>query len=227
MKQHQTNSFISRAAAMLLTVIMAFAGAQTARATTYSISRHSSCNVEMTFSVNGVAATEAEPGQRVDVELPMPGDNAYWKVLLYPNSSPLSIALSITISQHDVNKFHFTMPEQNVYVSAKKYDELTILTAYPVFDNSTHGHVEVNGAEAGTEKIDVGSTVTLRPVADSGYEYASISATYAGVAITLTDNGDGTWSFTMPASMVRVSQFPVSIFIDFLVGRKPPVAVLL
>ena len=32
MKQHQTNRFISRAAAMLLTVIMAFAGAQTARA---------------------------------------------------------------------------------------------------------------------------------------------------------------------------------------------------
>ena len=41
MKQHQTNSFISRAAAMLLTVIMAFAGAQTAGATfamAYSVS---------------------------------------------------------------------------------------------------------------------------------------------------------------------------------------------
>ena len=32
MKQHQTNRFISRAAAMLLTVIIAFAGAQTAGA---------------------------------------------------------------------------------------------------------------------------------------------------------------------------------------------------
>ena len=52
MKQHQPNTFISRAAAMLLAVLMAFAGAQTAEAQAMG----ASLTTHITY--NGVAASD-------------------------------------------------------------------------------------------------------------------------------------------------------------------------
>jgi hypothetical protein len=50
-----------------------------------------------------------------------------------------------------------------------------------------------------------GSTVTVTPVADDGFRVGEVTVTDAtGKAVTVRDNGDGTWSFTMPASDVTV-----------------------
>ena len=66
--------------------------------------------------------------------------------------------------------------------------------------SSTNGSVTVNPKNA--SKGDT-VTVTVRP--DTGYQLDTITVTdQTGKEITLTDNGDGTFSFTMPASGVTV-----------------------
>ena len=67
-------------------------------------------------------------------------------------------------------------------------------------DSSANGSVTVSPKTA--SKGDT-VTVTVRP--DTGYQLDTITVTdQTGKEITLTDNGDGTFSFTMPASGVTV-----------------------
>ncbi|MCD8006850.1 MAG: hypothetical protein LUF29_07800 [Oscillospiraceae bacterium] len=57
-----------------------------------------------------------------------------------------------------------------------------------------------------TTRIEAGATVTLTVAADTDYQLDSLVVTDAnGDEVTLTDNGDGTYSFTMPSSNVTVT----------------------
>ena len=149
----------------------------------------------MVFSVGGETVTSAEEGQRVDITLPAPGNHSYWVVT----------SSDAAIQNDDANHFHFTMPAKSVIVTAQQYTQ----TAHYVIDESTHGHVMVNGNEPGTEGHYADETITLTPMPDEGYEYMSGSLTatnnLSNEAIDLTGNGDGTWSFTMPNAQVTVS----------------------
>ncbi|UKK57967.1 InlB B-repeat-containing protein [Prevotella communis] len=151
----------------------------------------------MTFSVGGQTVTTAEEGQRVDITLSEPAGNEYWEVSS-PNVSP--------ITQDDANHFHFTMPARDVTVYANKWG--TVTERFNITDNSTHGHVNASGGDV-NGLYDGGETVTLTVVPDAGYEYVdgSLSATnlVTNEAIALTDQGDGTWTFTMPTANVAVS----------------------
>ena len=64
----------------------------------------------------------------------------------------------------------------------------------------------VNGSVAVSPKnASKGDTVTVTVRPDTGYQLDTITVTdQTGKEITLTDNGDGTFSFTMPASGVTV-----------------------
>ena len=149
----------------------------------------------MIFSVGGETVTLAEEGQRVDITLPAPGNHSYWVV----SSSDASI------QQDDANHFHFTMPAKSVIVTAQQYTQ----TAHFVIDESTHGQVMVNGKEPGTEGHYADENIILTPMADNGFEYQSgtLIATnnLTNEPIDLTNNGDGTWTFTMPNEQVTVS----------------------
>ena len=149
----------------------------------------------MTFSVGGETVTSAEEGQRVDITLPAPGYHSYWVV----SSSDASI------QQDDANHFHFTMSAKSVIVTAQQYTQ----TAHFVVDESTHGRVMVNGKEPGTEGHYADENIILTPMADNGFEYQSgtLIATnnLTNEPIDLTNNGDGTWTFTMPNEQVTVS----------------------
>ena len=151
----------------------------------------------MTFSVGGQTVTTAEEGQRVDITLSEPAGNEYWEV------SSLDVS---PITQDDANHFHFTMPASDVMVLANIVTIVT--TRFNITDNSTYGHVNASGGDE-NGLYDGGETVTLTVVPDAGYEYVagSLSATNLATneAIALTDQGDGTWTFTMPTANVAVS----------------------
>lgn len=78
----------------------------------------------------------------------------------------------------------------------------TGVTTWPVsITQAVGGTVTANVARAAK-----GNTVTLTAAADSGYELEQISVSdAAGKAITLAAKGDGTYTFTMPASKVTVT----------------------
>jgi uncharacterized repeat protein (TIGR02543 family) len=153
-------------------------------------------SAEMTFSVNGQTVTKAEEGQQVDITLPTPSANQYWEVS----------SLDVTITKDDATHFHFTMPANAVTVTASLHTEWQ--QVYHITDNSTNGHVVVSGGDADGD-FNEGEIATLTPTPDTGYEYVvnSLTATnnYTHTAIDLTDNGNGTWSFQMPAAVVIVS----------------------
>ena len=92
------------------------------------------------------------------------------------------------------------------------YVEVTI-SEVPVYDYDEPVAYKVNlpaSVPGGTVTVSrssaaSGSTVTVTPVADDGFRVGEVTVTdAAGKAVTVRDNGDGTWSFTMPASDVTV-----------------------
>ena len=67
--------------------------------------------------------------------------------------------------------------------------------------NAEHGKVTASPTRAGS-----GSTVTLTVKPDQGYALDTLTATDAkGNEVKLTDKGNGTYTFTMPASKVKIA----------------------
>ncbi len=104
----------------------------------------------------------------------------------------------------------FDMPDNNVTVtvnwkrnSNSGGSSLSSVssTRYAVTSPSVeNGEVIIDKANAAK-----GSDVTIMPKADEGYELGSIKVTdRKGNEIKLTDNGDGTYTFTMPESKVNI-----------------------
>ena len=105
----------------------------------------------------------------------------------------------------------FDMPDNNVMVTVnwKKNSSSgggsslssVSSTKYAVTSPSVeNGEVIIDKANAAK-----GSDVTIMPKADEGYELGSIMVTdRKGNEIKLTDNGDGTYTFTMPESKVNI-----------------------
>ena len=105
----------------------------------------------------------------------------------------------------------FDMPDNNVTVtvnwkrnsSSGGGSSLSSVssTKYAVISPSVeNGEVIIDKANAAK-----GSDVTIMPKADEGYELGSIKVTdRKGNEIKLTDNGDGSYTFTMPESKVNI-----------------------
>lgn len=108
------------------------------------------------------------------------------------------------------------------------YDEDTTITTgytdllystYPYFaitttvgEGNTTYKVSVSDCDNGSvtaskkSRIEPGETITLTTSADEGYQLSYLDVADAdGNSVTLTDNGDGTYTFTMPESNVTVT----------------------
>ena len=62
-----------------------------------------------------------------------------------------------------------------------------------------------NGSVAVDKYATEGETVTLTATPDDGYMLDTLSVTAGGKELEVTDNGDGTYSFTMPSSKVSIT----------------------
>lgn len=95
----------------------------------------------------------------------------------------------------------FVMPSEDIVVKAvlstnEETDTYTVSTT-----SSRNGTLTVNPTSAAQ-----GDTVTLTVTPNSGYRLASLTVTdEAGNPVSLTSTGNGTYTFTMPASAVTAS----------------------
>ncbi len=94
--------------------------------------------------------------------------------------------------------------------SAFASDPVTVeVTQYTPPANPNY-RIDVTTTEGGTVDKDpaaakAGETVTLTPTPDAGYEVADVTVTDRfGDAVEVTENADGTYTFTMPNGQVRV-----------------------
>lgn len=62
-----------------------------------------------------------------------------------------------------------------------------------------------NGSVAVDKYATEGETVTITATPDDGYMLDTLSVTAGGKELEVTDNGDGTYSFTMPSSKVSIT----------------------
>ena len=102
----------------------------------------------------------------------------------------------------------FTMPAADVTVSAtfRKVDSSSSGGSGPTNYSITPPSAVANGTvQVSPSRASKGSTVTITVTPDQGYELSSLTVEdRQGKALDLTDKGDGTYTFTMPASSVSI-----------------------
>ena len=99
------------------------------------------------------------------------------------------------ITASDTGAKTFYAKWTRVYVSSN-----TATTYPPTVDSGDNGDVTVTPA-----KPEKGDTVTVTPTADTGYAVDEIIVTDKnGDPVTVTDNGDGTYSFKQPTGKVNI-----------------------
>ena len=116
------------------------------------------------------------------------------------------VALTCTSESALGNSYTFTMPASNVHIVARFVDPYVIHTQctpeYGGVFTFSSGAIDLNNAYISNE----GKTVTFSVSPSQGYVFTGLTGSNDtdGSDLTLTDNGDGTYSFTMPASDVTL-----------------------
>jgi hypothetical protein len=219
MKQHQPNSFISRAAAMLLTVIMAFAGAQTAGAqkpcvVTFDISG------EGTVEFGGGSVTNYGSSIQVDRDLTsnamfemalLPDEGYYvssatYQLFKYNYDNSFTLITSGDLSNDEGNNWSFVINEYP-YDNSNSFPLIVVHIVFSqckkiTFDISGEGTVELQGEEQWLE-VTNGQTIdcsipydrdlTITP--ETGYVVSSVTYDATdGLSIDLNQDDDFQWS---------------------------------
>ena len=107
---------------------------------------------------------------------------------------------SVTVTDNEDGTYSITMPASNITVTAT-VSEIPA-TKYAVnVPTVKHATVEATKTEAAE-----GDPVTITVTADSGWQIDSVTVKDGtGADVTVTDNGDGTYTLSMPASEITVT----------------------
>ena len=135
---------------------------------------------------------------------------------LSDNPDVATVAQDGTITAKSVGKARVTAAVVENGVTYSDFCDV-IVEARPAsshHSSSSTTYYDVNAAvsgeggsvAAGTKRASRGTTVTVTATAASGYQVAQVSAVDKdGKAVSLTDKGDGVYTFVMPASKVNVT----------------------
>ena len=114
------------------------------------------------------------------------------KQVTYTNNNGSNLALSV--------EFVDKQPATPVYVESTYQPPYTGKYSYAInVADTDNGSVSVDKYATEGEKV----TLTVSP--DKAYKLDALTVTAGGKDVELTDNGDGTYTFTMPSSNVKVS----------------------
>ena len=121
----------------------------------------------------------------------------------------------------DATKHTFAMPEANVQVSATFRQ---ILQIFIQWSGNSHSSIEmISGfvGDDGNYSAIVGDTVTFRVTPESGYGVSSVSATedYGENDVTVTDLGEGMYSFVMPGYNVNLYAECTGVHVNIPTGH--------
>lgn len=158
------------------------------------------CNPEVAGTIN--VASTAHQGDLITFTVGTEPDYVLSSVLIYNNSDPT--AQPITPTDNGDGTYTFTMPADNVVIMAnfdlKTYDITTVC------DPVQGGTITLEGTAADGNEVP-NQTVTMTVDANLGFKVTDVTVQQDGTTTTLdvTDNGNGTYSFTMPEANVTVT----------------------
>ena len=153
---------------------------------------------------------------------------------LYYNRTPNTLTLTATVTPDNATNQAVTWTSSNPSVATVKNGVVTavapgiaVITATTQDGNHTatctvtvrpdippanpNYRITVEATQGGTVTADptaakAGTTVTLTPVPDRGYQVGTVAVTDRfGEAVAVTENADGTYTFTMPNGQVTVT----------------------
>ncbi len=157
------------------------------------------CNPEVAGTIT--VASTAHQGDLITFTVGTEPDYVLSSVLIYNNSDPT--ALPITPTDNGDGTYSFTMPADNVVIMAnfdlKTYDITTVC------DPVQGGTITLEGTAADGNEVP-NQTVTMTVDANIGFKVTDVTVQQDGTTtpVDVTDNGDGTYSFTMPEGDVTV-----------------------
>ena len=97
----------------------------------------------------------------------------------------------------------------DVYYTAPTMHEEDLNTYVPPYTGKYSYEINVAKADNGSVSVDKyateGDKVTITVAPDKAYKLDELSVTAGGKDVEVTDNGDGTYSFTMPSSKVQIT----------------------
>ena len=157
------------------------------------------CNPEVAGTIT--VASTAHQGDLITFTVGTEPDYVLSSVLIYNNSDPT--AQPITPTDNGDGTYSFTMPADNVVIMAnfdlKTYDITTVC------DPVQGGTITLEGTAADGNEVP-NQTVTMTVDANIGFKVTDVTVQQDGTTtpVDVTDNGDGTYSFTMPEGDVTV-----------------------
>jgi hypothetical protein len=167
---------------------------------------NSASTVNGTFIIEdatlGKVIDKAEKGEEVHVKT-NPANGYHVKEVYYTIGSD---STHNTINQVEANKdYKFTMPGKQVTVYVVFEGNKFLFDSITVSAGGTAKVLDAEGTElvAGTDKIPVGSTVTVSCKPDAGYKLDSIEVSNPGGGKHATVNADGT--FIMPDFQIKIT----------------------
>lgn len=158
------------------------------------------CNPEVAGTIT--VPSTAQQGDLITFTVGTEPDYVLSSVLIYNNSDPT--ALPITPTDNGDGTYSFTMPADNVVIMAnfdlKTYDITTVC------DPVQGGTITLEGTAADGNEVP-NQTVTMTVDANLGFKVTDVTVQQDGTTtpVDVTDNGDGTYSFTMPEGDVTVT----------------------
>jgi len=130
--------------------------------------------------------------------------NKKYQLVYTPGDSvQLAPGVTVTVANDDPAKeniYTFTLKLVQTVIGGGGGGGITVKD-YAV----TVGTVANGTAAADTARAEAGDKVTVTVTANEGYEVDTVQVTRGTEQIAVTDNGDGTYSFTMPAGAVSVT----------------------
>ncbi len=168
---------------------------------TYSFTMPSEqVSISVTYKMTDyeVAVTETANG-----EVSVPSDTANYGNTITITATPEAgyKVGTVTVNDTEISGLTFTMPAEDVEIEVTfVLDDLDLGS-----ETTTEGTVEITGGTT----AQFGDTVTFTVSASAGYTVAGATVTYVDASgetqtVTVTDYGDGTYSFTMPAYAVSI-----------------------
>ena len=166
---------------------------------TFTVSGENTGDTTVELTEDGVLITGDDlsditmSGSDGDVEAEVTFDTDRDSVLVVPNEDNSELVVMVDNDNDDVYETVISKSDNDSDDDNEK-DNITV-------SKTDNGTVTVNPDDA-----KEGDTVTITVTPDEGYELSDLTVTDAdGNKLTLTDNGDGTYSFVMPAGKVTIT----------------------
>ena len=164
-------------------------------AVVYNVTKYTITVEDTTGGTVEVSADEAEAGETVTVTVTADDGKELDAITVTAEDGT-----EITLTNLGDGRYSFTQPAQDVTVAASFKDEAVEDRFQVTIGDSESGKVEISTSNpTAGEKI----TITVNP--DEGCVVKSVTVKdSAGTQIPVTDNGNGTYSYTQPADNVTI-----------------------